>query len=482
MNEIGYRLIVDKKTKRKVDILNTLISASGPIKIETLSSLLNVTSKTLSNDLKELSELLPNSARLTYQESEGLVLKSENPFLIAKTINQLLAENPINTVVDSVFLGEGYTIDEYSDKLFISSSSLRLYLNQLRNLLLEFNLTLNTSPTISISGHEPEIRFFFFQYYRHAHEGSAVLPDSSQQNKLYNLVKATLDSKKRGLNLDFYRLLNWFWIIEQRIQHKKFVDLPQTSIDQLIDTSSFEIVKELINRLLTQDNLPEDEYVFFSLIQLDCVIYESKTKYFIDALPNHFSVFEPIISDLFSAEELHPAKLADLKMILSAFLSNTMILSDLTPLFQKVTGALKEHTFQHYSDTYRNWKSALSQKIDPNLITYDKDLAVSLTLITKSYYNLRKRDKQNILCSLTGAPSSLIYLKNMILNVLPNSTNVTFLFNKPLTNSIIDVLEIDVCIYNHHLIDTINVAKEIRLSNIPTEVEWSKILFELLKR
>lgn len=488
MNEVGYKLIVDKRVKRRIDIITILLQSKQPRTITYLSKMCRSTDKTISQEIKIINELLPKEIKIISKEFEGIYLLAENPFLLSDFINEQLEENPLYEIIDSIFRAEEATLEDFSIQTYISESTLRSYLNVLKKVLKEFSLSLRIRPFIDIVGNEADIRFFFFQYFRHAHDSALIFPEKRQLEAVHNTLTQMTREFGLKLNVDYYRLSHWLMIFEQRVATNHFITFPEEIKEKHLSTLNYKNVKEAFYTHFADipilGSLSEEEFLYGFITRLDSIIYEVDSTFYMQDYRDSLTQFEPIVFEFFSENWLLPFVNEDLKVLLQAFLLNTMFLSDVTPSFQRVTLAVKQHVQEHYPEVLKQWLAVLTTTLMPDSlqVKYPLDLATSLTLITIAYMERYTAQKMNILFSLTGTPASLNYFKTRLLNILPNGINAHFISNKPLTNSLLDALNIDACVYNYHVDEPITYCQSLRMSNIPTETEWLKLVSNLLSK
>lgn len=489
MNELGYNLIVDKSVKRKIDILKLLLQAKRPLTIAYISQVCLVSTRTISAEIKKMNELFPTEISIMSKENEGISLITENPFRLSGFIDQLLDGNPLYFIIDSIFKNEKETIEYYSLSTYISESTIRSHLSILKRILSGYSLSLQIRPFVDITGNEIDIRFFFFNYFRQAHEGSSLIPRADQLEDLYDSfsqITYELEQPLEPLLLDYYRLTHWIIIFEQRVATGHPVTLPKEILDKYIDSPNYLRLKKIFNNNFANNtvlnSLSEEELVYVFILRLDSISYEVNTHFYTKDFEHFLPDFEPSILRFFSHNNLNPIINIDLKILLQSFLLNTMLLTELTPAFQRVSLDTKEHTKLHYADIFNQWMTILYEAVDSNLlrIVYYEDLATSLTLISVSYLQLYITGQKTILFSLTGSPSSLNYYKTVLLNMLPQSATAHFIFNKPVTEALLEALHVDAYVYNYHLEEEFPHFKAVRLSNIPTEIEWLELLPKLL--
>ncbi|MGO2637762.1 MAG: helix-turn-helix domain-containing protein, partial [Enterococcus viikkiensis] len=168
MNTYSYDLLVDKSIKRKIKILQILLEANRPVSLKTFSSLCGVSYKTIQQDVAYLIEDLPNALLLEEFNHSLSLEKCGTTREIVTYIDQLVSDNPIFHLIESIFYEEKKDLITYALDLYISESTMKNYIKTFRKVLKDFKLDLDVA-NFSFIGEEADIRYFFFQYFRSIH-------------------------------------------------------------------------------------------------------------------------------------------------------------------------------------------------------------------------------------------------------------------------------------------------------------------------
>ncbi|MEG0732730.1 MAG: helix-turn-helix domain-containing protein [Vagococcus sp.] len=203
MNRLAYQLIVDKKIKRQIAILSVLSSQKYPATLEDLSEHIGASERTISNDIYQLIEIAPPEVKIKITPKIGITLVCDPSFLISDFILELAENNPVFEILDNLFNGVVETIEDYSERLFISESTLRQKLLVLKKVLREYQLELSLTP-LALTGDEINIRCFFFSYYRNSSNKSFMMPEENQVN-LHSTVIDTFKKHENGSLYSDYR-------------------------------------------------------------------------------------------------------------------------------------------------------------------------------------------------------------------------------------------------------------------------------------
>ncbi|MFD1445524.1 BglG family transcription antiterminator [Oceanobacillus profundus] len=163
---------------RLQSILQLLISSDEPMSSSQLSLNLQVSSKTVRNDIKELNHFLQKiDMQIVGFRGKGYKLKVEDE----EKLNKFLDENMrkegeaipshpgdrVKYLIESLLLSSDYIkIEELEQKLFISRSTLQGDLKNVRKILEVYNLKLINRPYygLKVIGDETKIRYCSSQY------------------------------------------------------------------------------------------------------------------------------------------------------------------------------------------------------------------------------------------------------------------------------------------------------------------------------
>lgn len=172
--------------KREIKILHLLLNSKEMHTGQEIALLLNVSSRTVRNDIKNLNVLLPKyHAEIISHKGKGyeLVIREEDKFreLLPKSEyagsrghtgdseGKQLVEEIVRKILMNCLHGEVIFQEELAESLFISATSLKKYLPLVRSAFKEYNLTLvsDKKKGFTIQGKEEKIRFcisdFLFQ-------------------------------------------------------------------------------------------------------------------------------------------------------------------------------------------------------------------------------------------------------------------------------------------------------------------------------
>lgn len=488
MNRLAYRLIVDKKIQRHVDILKILDSLEHPISLSKLSQMAEVSERTLSTDISTLMKLAPAEVTITLTVKNDVSLSCEPEFSISNFMWKIAENEPIFEILADLFQGRFESVKSYTRRLFLSESTLRKKLRLLKTILREYNLDLSLSP-LSLVGDEISIRIFFFSYYRIFTNSPLMLPTEGQVAIHATVVETLKKQAKGSLYSDYRRATDWLFIGEQRMHSGHFVTLPSHFIDQQTRKESYIRFKQVYMSQLKQhfnlSSVSEDEIVFAFLIRLDTIVYrhldiQQFVMMYEEEIPE--AILSPFLDTVFNKFELTKTDDIELFNLLKAFLTNSYLLNQLSPLLQKNSFELNQKIETLHSLTYQICLDLLinSQLFTHLTVSYAHDFAISLTLIITSYLHERNLKQKKVLFSLSGETTYLNYFIMVCNCFLPRNIDILFSFNEQITEEFLTDNGIDVWVHNYYVDKTTTSVTTYQLSSFPNRLEWMKIVALLI--
>lgn len=274
------------KEKRFIELLNILLD--GQYKnSEELSNEINVSSRTIRNDIKELNVILKNSgAEIIAKPKLGNLLNIYDKKGFDKFFYELkhMVEPNVKILIDpedrskyllNYLLNEKdyVKIDDLSEKIYVSKSTLTSDLKLVRKMLKEFNLTLNSKPNhgIKINGSEFNIRLCIAKYLINS---MGVINEEVKGNEIIKQIENILlneiaNSSIRLSDIAFRNLIIHIYISIIRINNSNSISINKSYLDKEKYAEEIEVSKRIISRLENELEISfperENEYVAIHL-------------------------------------------------------------------------------------------------------------------------------------------------------------------------------------------------------------------------
>lgn len=121
--------------------------------------------------MEEISKQLPSTVTIEVSRGKGIVLQRDGRSTISEVISSMFRQTIFYRLMDFLFTNVGrLSVEELSEAMFMSTSSLKKLIVQLNNDDLKaYKLRISFS-TPMIKGNEMNIRYFYWKLYGDAYE------------------------------------------------------------------------------------------------------------------------------------------------------------------------------------------------------------------------------------------------------------------------------------------------------------------------
>lgn len=260
-----------KINKRRKRIFDMLKSHPQGLNGEAISQQLGVSSRTIRSDIKALQDALGkynirifSSPTKGYRFSNFEHLGSIEQELFKDSISKLetskqrinyilyrLLENTLNDV--------SITQNDLAEEMYISLSTLKMHLNEVKDILKKYDLKIAQYKTkgIKISGEENKLRYCIVDI-KNIHlenEFFQNLISNINTNLLDDIIKKVLSGRKLQLtDRSQKKLCMYIAIAIQRSKNNKTVVYPSSLTNKIENTFEYNVAKEIVENIYTQLN------------------------------------------------------------------------------------------------------------------------------------------------------------------------------------------------------------------------------------
>ncbi|MEK4879951.1 MULTISPECIES: helix-turn-helix domain-containing protein [Paenibacillus] len=132
---------------------------------------LGISDKTIRKMVEEISKQLPSTVTIEVSRGKGIVLQRDGRSTISEVISSMFRQTIFYRLMDFLFTNvDRLSVEELSEAMFMSTSSLKKLIVQLNNDDLKaYKLRISFS-TPMIKGNEMNIRYFYWKLYGDAYE------------------------------------------------------------------------------------------------------------------------------------------------------------------------------------------------------------------------------------------------------------------------------------------------------------------------
>ncbi|MFP7288775.1 BglG family transcription antiterminator [Shouchella clausii] len=253
---------------RTKEILKNLLAATSPITGSQLATIIQVTSRTIRNDIKQLNEELKNrGAFIVSLKGKGYQLRIEEENLFKQLLKEMMdkeeeglpveLEDRVRYLVKILLVQESYVkVDDIADGLFISRSTLQKNLRDVKVILSKYNLFLDNKPNfgVKILGEELQIRFCMAEYMFDRNNEFIEINDSLSSllplNEILVIRKSILDNiKNDNISLSDISLKNLIIHIAiacKRVRKANYIQMVESDFEDISKQKEFKIANKII--------------------------------------------------------------------------------------------------------------------------------------------------------------------------------------------------------------------------------------------
>ena len=282
--------------KKKMQIFDYLNNKEDYTTSFELSNLLNVSTKTINRHISDLNYYL-KTYNIEIISSRGVgykligdkvdiskVLKNFN-----SNINSFFYddsyESRLNSIIKLFIMKKYITIDTISEKLNLSTSLVNKLISDLKEILIKYNLNINSKPYYGsyISGKEINIREFISDYAIKISDNKIKTNLTSIQDKQINIIEQTLISELKSLNLiifdkDLNFLISKIIISIFRIQQSFDNEIENLNIEYKFH--NYIVINNLITKLSSILNFKiSQKEIVYILKYCDVIVNSYKEDY-----------------------------------------------------------------------------------------------------------------------------------------------------------------------------------------------------------
>lgn len=277
---------------RLLIILQELMAANGPVTSDFLSKKLQVTSRTVRNDIKELDSTLSDyGASITSIRGTGYALFIKEESLFRSYLKEILKNNhakfgaiPNSSYERVVYIirrlllsDNNIKLDDLATELYVSKSTIQNDLREVKKALFPFEITLDTRSNsgIKVKGEELKLRFcmseFLFSHRQFEKDiiAERIFPLNTEE--IFVIRKIILHQiNELDINLSdigFNNLIIHVAIACVRIKNGNYVSLFSKEIKDIMKEPEFEVAKNIVKQI--EDHLdiifPPSEIAYITI-------------------------------------------------------------------------------------------------------------------------------------------------------------------------------------------------------------------------
>lgn len=193
------RHILNSNTLRQLSFLEALFATQNWQPVDSFAKELGCSSRILRSDLLAINELY-HPFHINVSQKNGILLEYPQNYSIDFIYAAILENSTEFQLLELLFFNDALTLDDLTEELYISSSSIHRTIKKINSTLAPLGFTIATSP-YELKGDEAAIRFFFIHYFYERYLGTTSPITIEQQTTIDHLIK--LLAQTLSINLSF---------------------------------------------------------------------------------------------------------------------------------------------------------------------------------------------------------------------------------------------------------------------------------------
>ncbi|PEA54995.1 hypothetical protein CON64_09930 [Bacillus pseudomycoides] len=164
MHNFIYSLIDDKAIKRQIFILEDLNNEKKFVPSQKFADQLQCSTRTIMNDISQLKKQLPRDWKIISVKTRGYILIKPVEESVLPVIHSYLTESALYKVMLDIFHHKYYTLEKWSQILYMNKLTLRTHLKGYNKLLNKSGLNIKFRD-LQLEGDEINIRYYYIAFF-----------------------------------------------------------------------------------------------------------------------------------------------------------------------------------------------------------------------------------------------------------------------------------------------------------------------------
>lgn len=479
MRELQLAFISNRTTGRLLRILS-VIEREREFTLSKMAEKLEVTQRTVANDVKQIKEYFGESIVLVSGNS-GFAFQEKNAFLYKERKQKLLKNECLFKVVNNIFHGKLKRIDQLAHDYHFSESTFRRILAQCTPILKSYGLKWQLNP-INIVGDETNLRKFFTDfYYEGVDTEYTLVPDKALHELVLDKLNGKLGKYEIGSGTTPAAFYYTFYIAIKRACLGYAISIP-TDLEKIAykgnNFSMLYSLKEGIKRIYGVE-LSKVEFAWVYLVTLckRTLDREDQEQKFLQ-LFNQGNKVMHLTDEYLGLLDVPIKNKKTLRTFLCSFFLSRKLNHLISPVLNKEMNDVKESIIQNDPSNYKRNLLFLQKKKKILSLSeeYIEDISVGLTMYGSLLLD-RYSASKTIYFLIEGDHFICQYIQTRAIQQFGCKHSVTFIPLQYLNKETLKSAHIDLIVtnYDRYLLDYIIDFDYLLLKSIPDEQDWQHL-------
>lgn len=480
MENLQLKFLTNKQTIRWLSILD-ILERSRTCSAKEMSEHTHISTRTLIKEIKNIREFFNDTIELTTSNT-GYTFKELNYSKYNALKRQLVSEDPLFIVINSILIGELRTVEDWAFQFHLSESTMKRHVLSVVTILDEYGLEISLTP-LDLIGPEVNIRKFFKDFYYEVDlTPHTLLPFEEIQEMVFLLEKELQTALETNISPADFRYFTYIMIQRSRSgnpmpeidasflyteKEREFLSSIKMKIfmNYTYEVSDNELnilyIYMMAQRKITEP-VSESEYCHKFKIKLDTSMLLRKF------LENYD---EQLYAQTITTEAL---------VFLESFIVSITWLHKIGEIMNKTSSNVIKFCKKRFSNEYTYTLLFLEKNHREIGIgqTYLKDIAVNLVLTVEAIRDTYVRNPRKIAFVLEGS----FYIRRMVeakaFRYLRGYHQIFFPTIEELTREYFEINEIDLFVTNQeeYITELVKDIDFVVFKAIPDSIDWNHFL------
>ena len=285
-------------------IFRQLVGSKTPLTGEQLANLIQVSSRTIRNDIKELDQLLSEQgATINSVRGTGYKLVVEDEELFVKYLQEVIQNDPehqdeapsfpkerIQFLLKKLLLSDSFVkLEELADELYISKSTVQNDMKDVKKILEKFGITLEKKPNYGfrLKGDEVKFRFCMSEYLFNRKDteietftSKLTILSKEEMSDIRIVILEQIEVNEIGLSdVGLSNLMIHIAIACKRIRDENYVSLYPKELSEILITKEYEVAKNIVEQVEERLHVsfPQTEVAYIAIHLLGTKVFKEKS-------------------------------------------------------------------------------------------------------------------------------------------------------------------------------------------------------------
>jgi len=258
------RLLLDSSSLRRLELIELLNASDEWWTVEEIAFCLKCSVRSVKADIYYYNTSAHLPIKLVTSNHHGVKLIAPTTFQMESVYQEILTRNLNFQLLECLYNETHYSIEDYAERLFTSTSSIIRSIKQINLFLDQYKLSVQKNP-MAIVGPEKQIRYFYNIFFWEKYGVKVVLTEHPNFNEVKKIVHKLAKKTDITLSVITENKLSLYLLINLERISNGYI-LKKYTPPMIVEKNILDSIEELLNEL--PFHIPKQElyYIGFCFI------------------------------------------------------------------------------------------------------------------------------------------------------------------------------------------------------------------------